>query len=177
MNSRKTSIDSFELFFLINILEWHRASEACMAGWLLAGFYCSTISWPFSDFAGSAEYSFGRQQLIGLLLLVSLWNFWETGSLHRGRVGCAKQRIWNRYNEQFLKRTKSDLLPSRIKPFGTCQATYRPLSKGSRAAPVCHKHDTLAVGTSVAPLRETVSNAAAIVGTVVELKTWNIFSL
>ena len=30
-------------------LEWHRASEACMAGWLLAGFYPS-IDLLFSDF-------------------------------------------------------------------------------------------------------------------------------
>jgi hypothetical protein len=42
-----------------------------MAGWLLAGFYCSSIS-CFQIFAGSTEYSFGRQQLIGLLLLVPL---------------------------------------------------------------------------------------------------------
>jgi hypothetical protein len=44
--------------------------HAWLAGWLLAGFYSSDLL--FSDFAGSAEYSFGRQQLIGLLLLVPL---------------------------------------------------------------------------------------------------------
>jgi hypothetical protein len=43
-----------------------------MAGWLLAGFYCSTISCFQIFTAGSAQYSFGRQQLIGLLLLVPL---------------------------------------------------------------------------------------------------------
>jgi hypothetical protein len=42
-----------------------------MAGWLLAGFYCSR-SLVFRFSAGSTEYSFGRQQLIGLLLLVPL---------------------------------------------------------------------------------------------------------
>jgi hypothetical protein len=53
-------------------LEGHRASEACMAGWLLAGFYCSIDLDCFQIFAGSVQYSFGRQQLISLLLLVPL---------------------------------------------------------------------------------------------------------
>jgi hypothetical protein len=42
-----------------------------VCGWLLVGFY-SSFDLLFSDFAGSAEYSFGRQQLISLLLLVPL---------------------------------------------------------------------------------------------------------
>jgi hypothetical protein len=41
-------------------LEWHRASEACMAGWLLPGMWILLFfDLLFSDFsAGSAEYSF-----------------------------------------------------------------------------------------------------------------------
>eukprot|EP01047_Picozoa_sp_COSAG01_P057009 COSAG01_NODE_6538_length_3614_cov_1041.928612_3_plen_85_part_00 len=49
-------------------------SLTCMADrgrWLLARIYCSTIS-CFQILRGSAEYSFGRQQLISLLLLVPL---------------------------------------------------------------------------------------------------------
>jgi hypothetical protein len=41
-------------------LEWHRASEACMAGWLLAGFYCSDQSLVFRFAQDQQNIHFAR---------------------------------------------------------------------------------------------------------------------